>query len=187
MTALSNNHQPSNNQPCSNQPSVVAVPFAVFSSLAVLQQATPDRFCKAVSWLVDGTLVVTITRQTETEIRALAKNGSGKEYGVTINPAGAACSCPDSLYRGTTCKHATALALFVLRLPQPEALAVAPQPAEPQPPARRTYQLGDTVTFEGKAGKVIAISGDFISVWWDSGRRSSVTRQQLDTAGQPAA
>jgi hypothetical protein len=102
MQSFSN--QPSNsqpaiaNQPSSNpQPSVVPVPFTVFSSLAVLQQATPDRFCKAVNGLADGSLVISLTRHTETEIRALAKNGTGKEYGVTINPAGATCSCPDAL------------------------------------------------------------------------------------------
>jgi hypothetical protein len=146
-----------------------------------LQRTTPDRFCKAVDSLTDGSLTITLTRHTETEIRALAKNGTGKECGVTLTAAGAFCSCPDALYRGTTCKHAAALALFVLRLPAAETPA-----AEPQPPARRAYQLGDTVTLEGKTGRVITISGDLISVWWDSGRKSPVTRQQLETA-QPAA
>jgi hypothetical protein len=186
--------QPFNSQPApanrpsdNSQPSTFAVPFTIFSSLAVLQQATLARFCKAVNSLTDGSLAVTITRHTETEIRALAKNGTGKEYGVTLTAAGAFCSCPDSLYRGTTCKHATALALFVLQLPPAEARPAEAPAAPPQPPARRTYQLGDTVSFEGKTGRVIAVSGDFISVWWDSGRRSPVTRQQLETAPQATA
>src|SRR5215510_3892871 len=141
----------SNQQPCGNhaasnqQPSVVPVPFTVFASLAILQRTTPDRFCKAVNSLTDASLAISLTRHTETEIRALAKNGTGKEYGVSLTAAGAFCSCPDSLYRGTTCKHAAALALFVLRLPPAE-----PPAAEPQPLTRRTYQLGDAVTLEGK-------------------------------------
>ena len=43
------------------------------------------------------------------------KNGEGKEYGVTLTEAGVFCSCPDALYRGSVCKHATTLALAVLR------------------------------------------------------------------------
>ena len=58
---------------------------------------------------------MTLTRQTEAEIRALVKNGEGKEYGVTLTEAGVFCSCPDALYRGSICKHATTLALAVLR------------------------------------------------------------------------
>ncbi len=58
---------------------------------------------------------MTLTRQTEAEIRALVKNGEGKEYGVTLTEAGVFCSCPDALYRGSVCKHATTLALAVLR------------------------------------------------------------------------
>ena len=48
-------------------------------------------------------------------IRALVKNGEGNEYGVTLTGAGVFCSCPDALYRGSICKHATTLALAILR------------------------------------------------------------------------
>jgi predicted nucleic acid-binding Zn finger protein len=82
---------------------------------AVLQQVSTDRLQRAVTALADGSLTMTLTRQTEAEIRALVKNGEGKEYGVTLTKAAVFCSCPDALYRGSVCKHATILALAVLR------------------------------------------------------------------------
>src|SRR5215471_13083078 len=83
--------------------------------LTVLQQVATDRLQRAVTALADGSLTMTLTRQTEAEIRALVKNGEGKEYGVTLTEAQVFCSCPDALYRGSVCKHATTLALTVLR------------------------------------------------------------------------
>ncbi len=83
--------------------------------LGVLQHVTTDRLQRAVTALADSSLTVALTRQTEAEIRALVKNGEGKEYGVTLTETGVFCSCPDALYRGVTCKHATVLALSVLR------------------------------------------------------------------------
>ena len=88
--------------------------------LSVLQHVSTDRLQRAVNALVDGSLTVTLTRQTEAEIRALVQNGEGKEYGCTLTEAGAFCSCPDSLYRGCVCKHAAVLALAVLRASQPQ-------------------------------------------------------------------
>src|SRR5438094_5208043 len=93
--------------------------------VAVLQHVSTDRLQRAVNALVDGSLTVTFTRQTEAEIRALVKNGEGREYGITLTEAGAFCSCPDALYRGVTCKHCTAVALAVLRAPQPQEPAAA--------------------------------------------------------------
>jgi uncharacterized Zn finger protein len=63
---------------------------------------------------------MTLTWQSEAEIRALVKNGDGNEYGVTITPSLVPCSCRDALYRGGICKHAVAVALYVLRTPQPK-------------------------------------------------------------------
>jgi hypothetical protein len=83
--------------------------------LTVLQHVSTDRLQKAVNALVEGNMAVTLTRQTPIEIRALVKNGEGKEYGVTLTAAQMLCSCPDALYRGSICKHATTLALAVLR------------------------------------------------------------------------
>ena len=93
--------------------------------LTVLQHVSIDRLQRAVNALADGSLTVTLTRQTEVEIRALVKNGEGKEYGVTLTTTGVFCSCPDTMYRGVTCKHAAVLALTVLRAPQPQEQAAA--------------------------------------------------------------
>lgn len=101
--------------------------------LTVLQNVTTERLEKAVNALADASLTVTLTRQTEAEIRALVNNGTGKEYGVTLTETGVFCSCPDALYRGVTCKHATAVALFVLRMPQEEPQEEEPQEAECKP------------------------------------------------------
>ncbi len=83
--------------------------------LNVLRQVSPDRLQRAVSDLVENAASITLTRTTDTEIRALVRNGEGHEYGVTLTETGVFCSCRDALYRGQTCKHATILALTVLR------------------------------------------------------------------------
>lgn len=137
--------------------------------LTVLQHVSTERLQRAVNAFADGSVTVTLTRQTEAEIRALVKNGSGKEYGVTLTAAGTFCSCPDALYRGTVCKHATALALSALR--QPEELT-----REKQPPA---LHVGDRVQQVGnpqKQGKVVCVSGGMVSVWWDKGRTEPCQR-----------
>src|SRR5262249_27059177 len=110
--------------------------------LSVLQHVSMDRLQKAVTLLAEGSVTVTLTRQTEAEIRALVKNGDGKEYGVTLTDTGAFCSCPDTLYRRPTCKHATVLALSVLRIPP--AAAKEPEAEEPRP-----YNLKLTKTRPG--------------------------------------
>jgi hypothetical protein len=83
-----------------------------------LREATIDRHHKAVQGLKDGSLIITLTRQTDAEIRALVKNGDGVEYGVTLTERGSYCSCPDALYRGGVCKHAVATCVFCLHHPQ---------------------------------------------------------------------
>src|SRR5439155_20159720 len=88
--------------------------------LTVLQHVSTDRLQRAVNALADGTLTVTLTRQTEAEIRAVEKNGEGKEYGVTLSATGVFCSCPDTMYRGVTCKHAAVWALNLSRALQPK-------------------------------------------------------------------
>jgi uncharacterized Zn finger protein len=131
----------------------------------VAQQASTARLQKAVCGLADGSLTVTLTRQSDTDIRALVQNGDGKAYGVSIVGSAATCSCPDALFRGVVCKHITALALHVLR----------PHPA-PQP---RTYHVGDTVEHHGHTGRVIAVSGEYVSIWWNNGRTYPLTRDEL--------
>jgi uncharacterized Zn finger protein len=86
--------------------------------MSALQHVSPERLQKAVCGLADGSLTVALTRQADSELRGLVKNGDAKEYGVTLTEGCAFCSCPDALYRGLVCKHAVALALHVLRTPQ---------------------------------------------------------------------
>src|SRR5712691_7588963 len=88
--------------------------------LTALQHVSVERLQKAVNMLTEASVTITLTRQTEAEIRALVKNGDGKEYGVTLTETGVFCSCPDALYRGVACKHVTVVALQVLRTPQTE-------------------------------------------------------------------
>jgi len=87
-------------------------------ALTVLKTVSPDRLQKATTALMDSS--ITLTRQTEGEIRALVKNGEGKEYGVTIIDGAITCSCRDALYRGVVCKHAVAVALYTIRTSQTE-------------------------------------------------------------------
>jgi hypothetical protein len=95
--------------------------------LHAVQDVSSDRLQKAVCGLADGTLTITLTRQSERDIRALVQNGTGAAYGVTLTESLTACSCKDALYRGGVCKHATATALHVLRTPQSKQEVPAPQ------------------------------------------------------------
>ena len=95
--------------------------------LTILKQVSSDRLQRAVCSLADGSITMTITRQSEAEIRALVKSDNGSEYGVTLIESFTTCSCKDSLYRGGICKHGVAVALYVLRTPQPKKEASAPQ------------------------------------------------------------
>ena len=54
----------------------------------VLRQVSTDRLQRAVTALADVSLTMIVTRQTEAEIRALGKNGEGKEYGVALTDCG---------------------------------------------------------------------------------------------------
>lgn len=83
--------------------------------LSPLREVSIDRQNKAVHSLKDGTLIVHLTRQTDVDIRALVKNGDGREYGVTLTEHGSYCSCPDSLYRGAVCKHVVAVSVKCLK------------------------------------------------------------------------
>jgi len=83
--------------------------------LSPLRDAPIDRHNKAAQALKDGSLTVTLTRQTDVEIHALVKKGDGIEYGVTLTEHGSSCSCPNALYRGRTCKHAVAVCVVCLQ------------------------------------------------------------------------
>jgi hypothetical protein len=100
-----------------------------------VQHLSFDRLHRAVCGLAEGSLTISLTRQTAAEIRALVKNGDGSEYGVTLTEALTTCSCKDALYRGVVCKHAVAVALHVLRTPQ--------QPKKEKPPIHLMWQNGE--------------------------------------------
>ena len=135
--------------------------------LQAVEQVSPDRLQKAVCGLANGTLTVSLIRQSPFEVRGYVQHGQSKEpYEITLTAARAWCSCPDALFRHAICKHAVALALTVLRHPRPET--------------KRTYQLGDLVHHDGHTGKVICVSGEYISVAWDNGRIAPLTRGQLE-------
>jgi hypothetical protein len=98
--------------------------------LTILRDASPDRLQRAINGLNDRTLDITLTHDSEDGIRAFVRNGDGKEYGVTLTESVSACSCRDAMYRGANgiiCKHAAAVALYVLRSPQPKIEAPVPQ------------------------------------------------------------
>ena len=93
------------------------------ATATVLAKVEDQRFHKAVEGMRNGAYHMTITLRGEEEVRGFVKKGNDKEYGCTITEAGAFCSCPDALYRGTICKHAVALALHVIRTPETRAQA----------------------------------------------------------------
>jgi uncharacterized Zn finger protein len=47
-------------------------------------------------------------------------NGDGNTYSVTLTEGKAFCGCGDAMFRGKTCKHGVALALYVIRTPKME-------------------------------------------------------------------
>jgi predicted nucleic acid-binding Zn finger protein len=80
----------------------------------ILARVEDQRLSKAAEGIRNGTYRTMVTLQTGEEVRGFVKKGNDKEYGCTITPTGAYCSCPDALYRGSICKHAVTLALYVL-------------------------------------------------------------------------
>jgi hypothetical protein len=95
--------------------------------LHTLKSASPERLQKAINGIADNSLTIILTRQSDAEIRALVTNGDGILYGVTLTESLTACSCKDALYRGGICKHGVAVALHILRIPQPKKEVPTPQ------------------------------------------------------------
>jgi uncharacterized Zn finger protein len=87
----------------------------------VLAKVKGQRLQKAVEGLVSGVYTITVTGQSEQELRGFVANGDGQEYGVVLSEGQAFCSCKDAMYRKGICKHAVALALHVIRIPKAEA------------------------------------------------------------------
>lgn len=93
----------------------------------ILAQVEAGRLLKATEGLVTSAYRITPTAQTDTEIRGVVANGDGQQYGVVLTEGRAFCSCPDSIFRHSICKHAVVLALHVIRAPKTEA-AEEPRP-----------------------------------------------------------
>src|SRR5262245_35333929 len=87
---------------------------------STLAKVDPDRLQRGVDGLTAGVYSITLTRMTEQEISAYVANGDGNTYSVTLTEGRSFCGCGDSMFRGKTCKHAVALALFAIRQPQAE-------------------------------------------------------------------
>ena len=91
----------------------------------ILAKADPGRLQKAVEGFVSGAYTITLTEQSEAEVRGFVTNGDRQEYGLVLSEGQTFCSCKDAMYRKGICKHAVALALYVIRTPSAEI-----QPAE---------------------------------------------------------
>jgi uncharacterized Zn finger protein len=89
----------------------------------ILAKVENERLQRGVEGLTAGAYSITLTRQTEQEISAYVTNGDSKTYSVTLTEGRSFCGCGDNMFRGKVCKHAVALALFVIRTPE---VAVTP-------------------------------------------------------------
>src|SRR5262249_37360384 len=87
----------------------------------VLATVEPGRLAKAAEGYASGAYTITVTGQSEAQVSGFVANGDGKQYGVVLTEARAFCSCPDSMFSHTVCKHAVVLALHVIRTPKAEA------------------------------------------------------------------
>src|SRR5262245_61298597 len=134
----------------------------------ILAKVEASRLQKAVEGLVSGAYAITLASQTEAEIRGFVANGDGKEYGVVLSEGQAFCSCRDAIYRNGVCKHAVALALYAIRRPQEQPVQ------RPQ-----HWHVGDIVERNGLKGKVICVSGEYVSIQWDTGRTAPIRREEL--------
>ena len=91
--------------------------------IPILAKVEAQRLQKAVEGLISGIYTITLASQTEEEIRGFVMNGDGKEYGVVLSEGQSFCGCRDAVYRKGICKHAVALALYVIRNPQKKVKA----------------------------------------------------------------
>jgi len=93
--------------------------------------AEPSRLTKAMAGLMEGSLHISVTFRSESEIRAEITNGDQTPYAVCLTPERAFCSCKDAQYRQgkacqdsplllNSCKHALALAIWTLQNPAEE-------------------------------------------------------------------
>jgi uncharacterized Zn finger protein len=61
-------------------------------------------------------------------VSAFVSNGDGTDYSVTLTAVRSFCGCKDAMFRGKTCKHAVALALYAIRTPETKWATEMPAP-----------------------------------------------------------
>jgi uncharacterized Zn finger protein len=93
-----------------------------------LARVDNERLQRGVEGLASGAYAITVTRYTDDEISASVSNGDGKSYPVTLTAMRSFCGCNDSQFRGKTCKHAVALALYAIRTPEAKWATEMPAP-----------------------------------------------------------
>ena len=93
-----------------------------------LARVDNERLQRGVEGLTAGAYSITVTRFTEDEVSAQVANGDGKSYPVTLTAVCSFCGCNDSLFRGKTCKHVVAFALFAIRTPETKRATEMPAP-----------------------------------------------------------
>jgi uncharacterized Zn finger protein len=93
-----------------------------------LSRVDNTRLQKGVEGLASGVYSIVVTRYTDDEISATVANGDGKSYPVTLTAVRSFCGCNDSQFRGKTCKHAVALALYAIRTPETKWATEMPAP-----------------------------------------------------------
>jgi hypothetical protein len=130
---------------------------------AILATVEKGRLAKAAVAFSDRSYTVQLISQSEAEIKGLVK-GAGNEYSVVLTTSRAFCSCKDSMFKSACCKHAALVALAALRMTAEQ---------------KKTFHTGDVVHHHGVAGKVIAISGDLLSIVWENGRIGPIERGLL--------
>src|SRR5439155_22296121 len=59
----------------------------------ILAKVEQGRWQKAVEAWASGAYRITVTRQSEQEVRGFVANGDGKEYGVTLAEGRSFCGC----------------------------------------------------------------------------------------------
>jgi uncharacterized Zn finger protein len=94
----------------------------------ILARGDNERLQRGVEGLASGAYRITLTRQHEVEISAYVANGDGKTYSVTLTEGRSFCGCGDAMFRGKTCKHSVALALYVIRTPETAMQVEMPTP-----------------------------------------------------------
>src|SRR5215210_6559888 len=93
-----------------------------------LARVDTERLQRGMEGLASGAYCITVTRFTEDEVSAFVANGDGKDYSVTLTAVRSFCGCRDAMFRGKTCKHAVALALYAIRTPETDMRTELPAP-----------------------------------------------------------